>query len=48
MNRSREASGVRDFYLFGEFADYDIGMLGSPKQLRVGSSAWVVGISLDF
>jgi hypothetical protein len=48
VNRSREAAGVRDFYAFAEFADYDIGMIGGTKQLRVGSSAWVVGASVDF
>jgi hypothetical protein len=48
VNRSREASGVRDFYLFGELSDYDVGILGPSRQLRVGSGAWVVGISLDF
>ncbi len=48
VNRSREASGVRDFYVFGEIADYDVGLLGSSKQLNVGSTTWVVGASVDF
>jgi hypothetical protein len=48
VNRSREASGVRDFYLYGELADYDAGIIGPSRQLRVGANAWVVGISLDF
>jgi hypothetical protein len=48
VNRSRESGSVRDFYVYGEFADYDIGVLGNANQLRTGSAAWVVGASVDF
>jgi hypothetical protein len=48
VNRSRESSGVRDFYAFGEWANYGFKTIGSDKQLRVGSSSWVVGVAFDF
>ncbi|HEY4122102.1 MAG TPA: MXAN_2562 family outer membrane beta-barrel protein [Byssovorax sp.] len=46
VNRSREASGVRNFYAFGEFTDFDFATFGK-KQLLVGSTSWVVGVAVD-
>jgi hypothetical protein len=41
-----QETGVNHVYVFGEWANYNLGIFGG-NQMRVGTSTWVVGMALE-